>query len=82
LVFAAAVFAALPAQKAPVAEVEQGRVAFVSLEDDVAAFAAVASCGSAERHELFAAKGGCAVSAVACDGFGFNFVYEMHGRVL
>jgi hypothetical protein len=82
LVLAAPVFTALGAQHASIAQIEQRRIALVSFEHDVAAAAAVAAGGAAEWHKLLSAKRRTTITAVACDGFDSNLVYEMHGPLL
>ena len=60
------------------AEIDQGVEVLVGLHPDIAAIAAVAAVGAAERDELLAAEGDAAVAAVARGDGDFNFVDEFH----
>lgn len=77
-VAAAPVLPAGRADHAGVCEVEQGGHALVALEHDIAALAAVAAGGSAERNELLATERDDAVPAVAGDDLDLAFVHEPH----
>ena len=74
-----AVLAALRLELALVAEVDQGVEVFVGLDPDVAAVAAVAAVGPAQRDELLAPEAHAAVAAVSGDHCDFGFVDEFHG---
>ena len=60
-----AVLAALRAELLLVAEIDQRVEVFVGFQPDVAAVAAIAAVGAAERDELLAAETDAAVAAVA-----------------
>ena len=62
-----------------VAEVDQGVEVLVGLQPDVAAVAAVAAVGAAERDELLAAEADAAIAAIAGSDRDFSFVDEFHG---
>ena len=74
-----AVLAALGLELLLVAEVDQRVEVLVGLQPDVAAVAAVAAVGAAERDELLAAEADAAVAAVAGGDRDFCFVDEFHG---
>jgi hypothetical protein len=61
-----------------VAEIDQGVEVLVGLQPDVAAVAAVAAVGTAQRNELLAAEGDAAIAAVAGGHGDFSFVDEFH----
>ena len=60
---ALAVFAALRAELALVAEVDEGVEVFVGLHPDAAAVAAIAAIGAAEGDELLATEADAAIAA-------------------
>src|SRR5690606_10655912 len=68
----------LGAELALVAEVDQGVEVLVGLQPDVAALAAVAAVGAAERDELLAAEAHATVAAVAGADGDLCFVDEFH----
>ena len=74
-----AVLAALGAELALVAEVDQGVEVLVGLQPDAAAVAAVAAVRAAQRNELLAAEPHATVAAVTGADLDFCFVYEFHG---
>src|SRR6185437_12817542 len=79
-VAAHAILAALRLELTLVAEVDQRVQAFVRDQPHAAAFAAVATVGTAERNELLAPEAGTAVPAVAGLHLDDGFVDEFHGR--
>lgn len=79
LVRATAVFAALGAVQARVAEVDQRVDVAVCHGIDGAAASAVAAVRAPFGDELFAAKARHAIAAFAGDHFNGGFVYEFHG---
>ena len=74
-----AVLAALGAELALVAEVDQGVEVLVGLDPDAAAVAAVAAVRAAERDELLAPEADAAVAAAAGEHGDDCFVDEFHG---
>jgi len=77
-VSAAAVLAALGAEAAGVAVVDQGVEVAVGHRIDAAAASAVAAAGAALGNELLAAEGGGTVAAVAGEDFDAGFVKKLH----
>jgi len=75
-----AVLAALGAEDAGVAEVDQRVEVAVGDGPDAAAAAAVAARGPTLRHVLLAPEGGRAIAAVAGDDLNLGFVEEFHER--
>ena len=73
-----AVLAALGAELALVAEVDQRVEVLVRLQPHAAAIAAVAAIRPAERNELLAPEADAAVAAVAGDDQDLGFIYEFH----
>jgi CheY-like chemotaxis protein len=82
LVFAAAVFAVLSAQKPLVFEVEQRRQAEVSFEDYIASIASIAAGGPAQRFVLLAAHRDRTVATATALDLERDFIYEAHGGCL
>ena len=75
-----AVLAALRLEAGFVAKIDEGVEVLVGLHPDVAAIAAVAAIGAAERDELLATERNAAVAAIASGDGDFNFVDEFHMR--
>jgi hypothetical protein len=73
-----AVFAALGAELALVAEVDQGVEVLVGHQPHRAAITAIAAIRPAQRDELLAPKAGTAIAAIAGGHADFCFVDEFH----
>jgi hypothetical protein len=71
-----AVPAAVGFVMAPPLEIEEGLEASVRLDNDIAAFAAVAAVGAAARDEFFPVHTDAAVAAVAAFNRYFRFIYK------
>jgi len=75
-----AVLAALGAELALVAEINQGIEVFICGEPHAAAITAIAAIGAAERDELLAPKPHATIAAIACNDRDFGFIDQFHSK--
>ena len=81
LVRAGAVAAFFGAEMLGIAEIDQGIEVFHGLENDIAAFAAIAAIRATELDELLAAERDDAIPAIAGFEIDFRLIKKFHGAL-